>query len=298
MTVYIMHRQGTGQTGVEEITNVMKHDAKRVLNTRIAQVHVGADDVVVRWGTTTIPTGNPKVVVNSGGGIAFASNKRLSRLQFQEAGVPVPLSWGIEQFVDKLKRGAIPIAPAQRLVLRPAVHAKGHYMRVGNAAEILVHAKKKAYAGGYVSNLIAKEKEYRVFVVSGKVVAVATKIPADPNAVAWNVAQGAVFDNVRFDGWPLKACEAAIKACKVAGLDFGAADVVVDAAGNPYLLEVNTAPAVDSEYRQAKLAAAFDYIADNGKDWIDTGAVNGWRDVVHPATWTKGRNKGAQARAA
>lgn len=292
--LYVLRREGTGLTGLKEILGFMKQPAQIVLSTRQENARANQGETILKWGTTAHMQHAAGVnVLNESPAIQLAANKRDARMLMQREGVPVPKS-----FLDTKAMIASLPKPTDRFVLRPFKHSKGHYMRVGSAAEIMLHAKKKAYTDGYISQFIDKVKEYRVFVVSGKVAAVAIKIPENADAAAWNHAAGAVFDNLRWDAWPLKACEAAIKATKTVGLDFGAVDVIEDAQGNPYVLEVNTAPAVDSEYRQQCIAKTLDYIIENNSDWMETGAVNGWRDVIHPAIWTKGRKKGAQARAA
>lgn len=292
--LYILRREGTGLTGLKEILGYLKNPAQIVLSTRQENAQAQAGDTVLKWGTTATMQGAAVAkVLNKSPAIQMAANKRDARMLMQREGVPVPKSF----LTVKDMIASMP-TPNNRFVLRPFKHSKGHYMRVGNAAEITIHSKKRAYKDGYISQFIDKVKEYRVFVVSGKVAAVAIKIPENADVAAWNHAAGAVFDNLRWDAWPLKACEAAIKATKIVGLDFGAVDVIEDAQGNPYVLEVNTAPAVDSEYRQQCIAKTIDYIIENNSDWMETGDVTGWRDVIHPAIWTKGRKKGAQARAA
>ena len=76
----------------------------------------------------------------------------------------------------------------------------------------------------------------------------------------------------------------AMKAANVSGTDFRGVEVMVDAEGNPYVLEVNSAPSQTSPYRQQCVAKAFDYIVNNGKQHFpDVDNVRGWRDVIHPA---------------
>ena len=111
------------------------------------------------------------------------------------------------------------------LVLRPTRHAQGRNLFVVNSLDELlnvVHQRPRAFSSGwYASELIDKIAEYRVYVVSGRVATVAQKTPDNPDAVAWNVAQGGRFDVVRWSQWPMKAVEVALEAFKHSGLDFG-----------------------------------------------------------------------------
>ena len=126
-----------------------------------------------------------------------------------------------------------------------------------------------------------------MFVCQNRAVWVAKKTPGNPDDVAWNVAQGGRFDNVRWGDWPMAVVVEAMKAAKVSGTDFCGVDVMVDADGNPYVLEVNSAPSQTSPYRQQCVAKAFDYIVTNGKQHFDdVENVQRWRDAIHPALVT------------
>ena len=121
--------------------------------------------------------------------------------------------------------------------------------------------------------------------VQGRVVWVAEKTPDDPSDIAWNVARGGRFDNVRWGDWPLRAVRVSREAFLLSRLDFGAVDVMVDAEGECYVLEINSAPSQTSPYRQKCMAKAFDYIMRNeNKERIPvTEARGGWKKFIHPA---------------
>jgi glutathione synthase/RimK-type ligase-like ATP-grasp enzyme len=126
--------------------------------------------------------------------------------------------------------------------------------------------------------------EYRVFVVSGRAVAVAKKTPGNPQDVAWNVARGGRFDNVDWGDWPLKAVKTSIEAFNLSALDFGGVDVMVDGDGNCYVLEINSAPSLTSPYRQECMAKGLHYALTRGKERIPLVAERGgWRKFAHPA---------------
>lgn len=180
------------------------------------------------------------------------------------------------------------------MVLRPTTHQMGNQFHlVSNEEELLSSAS--LYDEWYASPFIDKEAEYRVFVVQGKVVAVANKIPNDPSAPVWNIHNGtSVYHNVNWGAWPLEVCHKAIKAMTIAELDFGGVDVIVEKeTGNSYVLEINSAPSLpflsdgSVSYRQRCMMKAFQYIFDNdSKETIPTEEVVGWRDVIHPAIWS------------
>ena len=60
--------------------------------------------------------------------------------------------------------------------------------------------------------------------------------------------------------------------------------MMVDAEGEAYVLEINSAPSQTSPYRQEATAKAFDYIVNYGKDALPvTEDKGGWRKFIHPA---------------
>ena len=119
-----------------------------------------ADDVslVFRWGCTSdVPHGVS--VVNNAASIHWCSDKRQGRLDMQVAGVPVPQTWGTEDFP-----GGDDFAIEEQFVSRPARHAQGRNLSHGNY--MTVHR----YPGGYISRKIDKVAEYRVFVGQNRAV--------------------------------------------------------------------------------------------------------------------------------
>lgn len=252
-------------------------------NKGLVQVRNWADDfpegrlTVFRWGcTSNVPEGS--VVVNEAKAIHWCSNKKQGRLDMQAAGVPVPQTWGtwMEFVADN---------PDRMVVLRPSSHAQGRNLFVFNGRDRELAAKCSQLGEFYISSLVNKVAEYRVFVCQNRAVWVAKKTPGNPEQVAWNVAQGGRFDNVRWGDWPLPVVKAALAAAKVSGTDFCGVDVMVDAEGLPYVLEVNSAPSQTSEYRQRCVAKAFDYIIDNGKAHfpdVADGPRRTYKSYIHP----------------
>jgi glutathione synthase/RimK-type ligase-like ATP-grasp enzyme len=234
--------------------------------------------------------GSNHTVVNTAKAIHWCSDKRQSRLDMQESGVPVPKTWSVPEFraLPHQIPGGSEEQMGSHFVVRPARHAQGRDLDVVSydTARRNLHPK---YADGYISKLINKVAEYRVMVVQNRVAWVAKKTPGNPEDVAWNVARGGRFDNVKWGEWPIRVILAALAAAKVGGLDFGGVDVMVDAEGNPYVLEVNSAPSQTSPYRQQCLAKCFDYIVMHGKSHFPamaTDVAQTWKSYIHPAVWS------------
>lgn len=240
------------------------------------------DDIYFRWGcTANLPNRDAKVV-NLSRAIHTVSSKSAFRKKLADNGLApattVMHDHDIEQYEwDKDNEGKV-------FVARPHSHHQGRNIFKGSYEDCVNQLRKWNKGGGYITEFFDKTAEYRVFVVQGRAVCVAKKTPADEKALAWNVAQGGRFDNVRWDAWPLKAVKNSIKAFNLSGLDFGGVDVMVDKDGNTCILEINSAPSLTSPYRQECMAKAFDYIVENGKDPIPLiEERGGYKKFIHPA---------------
>lgn len=270
MTI-ILRRRKLGRTSCNEIARLSKTGIVAVRND---QPMPAGHDMVIRWGTTSNLDREYGTVLNSAKAIHWVADKATSRKLMADVGLS-PKTWlsALDTFVEDV----------EGFIVRPNVHAQGRNVHYSSTWDGVVAVAKEYGEGGYyISEFIDKVAEYRVFVVSGRVACVARKTPADEKAIAWNVAQGGRFDNVKWSEWPLEACRVAIDAFDMSGLDFGGVDVMVDADGKAYVLEINSAPSLTSPYRQECMAKAFDYIVTNGNSHIPTGG-NDWKGYVHPA---------------
>lgn len=286
MSAIILRRRKLGRGSSAGICAASTTGIYTVRNWKASDIPAGveANGYVFRWGcTSTLPEVYASAtVVNTAEAIHWCSNKRQGRLDMQAAGVPVPKTWATwMEFVSD--------NPDQQVVIRPAAHAQGRNLFVFNGRDRNLASKCTEFGTFYISALIQKVAEYRVFVCQNRAVWVAKKTPGNPDQVAWNVAQGGRFDNVRWGDWPLAVIKAALAAAKVAapaGLTFCGVDVMVDAEGKPYVLEVNSAPSQTSEYRQSCVAKAFDYIVRNGKTAfpdVQDSPRRTYKSYIHPA---------------
>jgi hypothetical protein len=285
MVSYILRRRKLGRTSAREIARgssqgivVYRNDGRKYnhVTNKYERIPGGLPhqvDYVFRWGCTSVVNGNGQVV-NKSAAISAVGDKRAFRKMTADAGL-APKTW-----LSVNEEGIV-----YPVVLRRSTHAQGRNLHVCNNIQELRSAAARYGEGNYyISALIQKVSEYRVAVVSGRVCWVAKKTPSNPNAVAWNVAQGGRFDNVPWSDWPLKAVKVAIQAFKMTELDFGGVDVMLDAQGNVFVLEINSAPSQTSPYRQSCFTKCFDYIVQFGKDHIPlTEEPGGWKKFIHPA---------------
>lgn len=280
---YILRRRRLGNTSCRELALAMQEPISVIRNDRIPAL---GDGWLFRWGTTT-ETGVPlERQVNTSTAIHAAGDKAGGRMRMQEAGISVPKSFYLESLVHSLRRDAAATS-LPPVIVRPNYHHQGRNLHICSTVADL----RRVYAllgEGYAALFIQKSREYRVFVVSGRVAAVCEKIPEDRNAVAWNHALGASFTNTRWGEWPLVACAEAIKATALLGLDFAGVDVMLDMEGRAYVIEANSAPSLTSEYRQQAMAKCFDWVVRNGKEQVECREQPaGWRDLIHPAIYSE-----------
>lgn len=271
----ILRRRKLGRTSTREFSKLTTAIPIRndLLHKRVKE----QIDWLIRWGCTT--KCEAKHTINKVEAIERANNKAETRRILQELNLPkriVPKTWF--DFDSWFHSGTLPV------IIRPIQHAQGkqlYFCRTLDSVRNAIFQISKT-TDFYISEYIEKEEEYRVFVMQGKIVWVAKKTPGNPKDIAWNVARGGYFDNVRWDDWPLRACRIAIQACKALDLDFGGVDIIKK--GKEYLiLEVNSAPSQTSPYRQQCTGKAFNYLINsNNKKLTTPEKVNSYKDFIHP----------------
>ena len=275
----LLRRRKLGNTSCREIATFLGRLGSPVTVVRNDRPLPNGHDLLIRWGCTSeVPIRN---VLNTTAAIHQVNDKLGFRRTLNEAELCPPTYFNLQEFdADGEVVGDRGMFPC---VVRPDRHAQGRRLHVcHNMAEL--RAAIARYPRYYISKLINKVAEYRVFVVQGRAVCVAKKTPGNPQDVAWNVARGGRFDNVDWNDWPLKAVKTSIEAFNLSQLDFGGVDVMVDGDGNCYVLEINSAPSLTSPYRQECMAKAFNHIIRNGKERIPlVQERGGYRKFIHPA---------------
>ena len=269
----IVRRRYLGMSSAKGICQHSDKDIKWCRN----DLGIPEDDVYIRWGCTANLPGATKVI-NSAKGIHRVSDKAKFR---QTMGNLCPRTW--LSFYD------VPDNSVAPWIVRPRVHAQGKQLWLCETVGELTTACIKAGPGCYISEYIPKVAEFRVFVHQGRVVWIAEKIPENPEAIAWNVAKGSVFKNVRWDNWNMEVINCALKVWELTGLHFSGIDIMLDADGKATCVEANSAPSQTSPYRQSCVAKAFDYMIDteayDRRVFPEVTAYK-WRDAIHPGIWS------------
>lgn len=238
------------------------------------------------WGyVRNVPQGF-RNVFNKPSSVGSTSSKGSFRVKMYENGLTMP-SWRVSSVYSPSRS---PLVDGKSYVVRPNNHYGGKNIHSFVYSDVMENHVFKDHVmkfgnDAYISERIDKEKEFRVFVMSGRVVFMVEKIVADTGTLAWNVEQGGRFENVGFGSWNLKVARMSIEAIELGGLDFGAVDVMVK-GDDVYVLEVNTSPFLTADYWSKCVAKAFDYTVANNvtTDFnIGTSDTPNWRNYIHPA---------------
>lgn len=186
---------------------------------------------IVNYGYQGDGRGLPTLNSNAG-----RQNKYEELVKLDEAGVrTIPFS-----------NNALDLAP-------PIFGRKYHHTR---GKDIFIYGVRPLLRGDrlsdYYTQMVAKTREYRVWSFRGKHLATYEKTLTYPNKLGrrgrsrdvWNWENGYAYDFVRPEDSATKLKNLSADAVSALELDFGAVDVVEDAAHRFYVLEVNTAPGV------------------------------------------------------
>lgn len=220
--------------------------------------------VFLNWGCSVLPITvlHGQHVINRPESVALAKCKLLTFNRLKEAGVPCPPFWSREDSKVWMPRDGIIIARAT---------TRGS----GGEGITVVRPGDELPDVPLYTQYIPKDREYRLHVVGNDVILIQQKRKENDveqtkdQKLIRNRDNGWVFsvNNVRFrDDTQQKEVEsAAIAAVKALGLDFGAVDMVVHQHnGQPYVLEINTAPGLESPTLIEKYVQKFKEMGVNG----------------------------------
>lgn len=181
------------------------------------------DGLAVRWGGMfTVPIRT----INSPEAASLAAHKPRARKRLAEFGVPIPKTW------FSVKDAKVPF------IARPSKHSGGDSFGV--------IYDKKDFAGDsnwYFSEVIDSQEEYRVYVGSGEILGAYKKLFKEGEMRANRAVTGFSWgDMISVSGEVEKA---ALMACEALKLDTGGVDIMV--ADKPYVIEVNSTPAISND---------------------------------------------------
>jgi glutathione synthase/RimK-type ligase-like ATP-grasp enzyme len=213
--------------------------------------------ILINWGCGRLPV---KVVagqqvINTTEAVNNARCKLRTFQKLERAGVSIPPFYTPDN-VNK--------APRKDNILVARTTTTGS----AGAGIVIVRDGDKIPAAPLYTTYIKKDAEYRFHVVGGKVILIQQKRKESDveqtkdQKLIRNRDNGWIFsvNNVVFrnDKQKQDCIDASIAACNGLGLHFGAVDLVVEqATGKAYVLEINTAPGIESPTLAAAYRDAF-----------------------------------------
>ena len=221
---------------------------------------------IVNWGSSRLPEGITLPIINAPSAVAICVNKRTF---FEEVGdlTNMTVAYSRAEAEGLFRR-------YRKVVCRTNVTGSG-----GDGIVIARNFSELVNAELYTA-YIPKRAEYRVHVVGGRIILIQQKrrrsdLPADvaedaDAALIRNHANGWVYAVDAVDDPSTELKEACIEIVGELGLDLGAVDVMVGQSnGEPYILEVNTAPGIQSPtlaaaYKEAMLNLIRNKVVSNG----------------------------------
>lgn len=205
----------------------------------------GEVQTLIRWGATGNVPRKPRRVLNQMRAISAASNKRAALETMRAAGVRVPTVY--------FRNEPHTAQPEFENMEFPVLGRRDHHV---GADDIVLCLQKRdvqrAIAAGctHFTKYIPTKAEYRAHVFGDQIIKVSQKILTDEAAAMqpWirNLAAGYTFrqPELRLSG---AARGMAIDAVNALGLTFGAVDIIIGDDDQAYILEVNTAPGLQTD---------------------------------------------------
>lgn len=235
---------------------------------------------VIRWGcTANIPRTAPCIIFNPARGIHRVYDKRRFRHILNEAGIGPITFFSVESYATYLRDRNLRSLP---VIIRPEHHERGQGLFRANTPQEATGFCNRLERF-YMTQYVDKVAEYRIFVANNRCVYVANKVQEAPGSVVWQES----YANIRWGSWPLAAVDMAIRAHALSGLDTSGVDVMIDAEGTPYVLEINSAPSPCTGYIRDCTAAVFDYMLtpNTVRHLLPDTEQQGWRRYIHPVLW-------------
>jgi hypothetical protein len=308
MTLVIVRRRGLGHSTCRALSSLLGELGTQAVVWRhdrrfpTAELMSSGQDTmgllgVLRWGcTATVPTLSTErgVSINTSRGIHTVNNKTQFLLKLQEEMEDqTGLLTVMTASTSMRSEGLSEVSNGTQWVVRPHHHSQGRNLRV-----VTHQILAQMFSSGHMSNhyarpLIQKKAEYRVYVMNGRVVNVAQKTPGNPADIAWNVARGGRFDNVRWGSWPTKVVDLACRVFPHTGLNITGIDIMVDHDDNAWFIEANSAPSLpfnsdgSTTHRQQCVAKGIHYMLTVSNEMLTPTQDEGWRGYIHPAIWPR-----------
>lgn len=179
-------------------------------------------------------------VYNDGQAVEKSVDKGMASFLLNNAGLNTPTTWVLRDRLDALHLAEQALIQGQQLITKPLFGSQGEGVRrLEKMTDLLWLTSSQGIY--YLQHFIASEglgySDIRVFVIDGKAVAAMRRC-----GKSWlnNVARGAKCENIALDA---ELSNVAIRATAALAMDYAGVDIIRNAKGQYYVLEVNSIPA-------------------------------------------------------
>jgi carbamoylphosphate synthase large subunit len=238
MSNYLLYAAESSVTG-RELLDRLKEDGVDIRGgSRIPEGEVGT---LIRWGATSPIARRPHKVLNQMKAIQAASNKREALKALRAANINVPIVIEADEILQ------------DKGLAWPVLGRKDRHVGANDIVLCLQGRdveRAKAEGCTHFSKYIPTAAEYRVHVFADNIIKTSQKVLTEPDKATqpWvrNLGSGYTFrqPETRLSGG---ARGMAIDAVNALGLTFGAVDLIVGDDDEAYVLEVNTAPGLQTD---------------------------------------------------
>lgn len=188
------------------------------------------EEPIIRWGESHTGQGLGPTILNEAEAIHCAKDKLRAFQKLAEAGVPIP------NYSEDWRE-----LPQDRVRFGRSRTGSG-----GNGIHVYLPGQECLPVHNLYTEYVPNDREYRIHIFNGNCIRVQKKILRYPERQTEdflrNTSNGYCFEAPRLH-LTHDRIRAASQAVAALGLNFGAVDLVVGQDNQPYVLEVNTAPA-------------------------------------------------------
>lgn len=212
------------------------------------------EENVINWGNHILGKADYYFKLNVPTAIALASNKAQSRKHLQDAGIQIPKTYLLDNYV---------IFPVMNypIIARPPKHFGGQNFHLIDNERDFTQFVRTIDLGWYFSEIFEKTHEYRVHVAHGRVLFISEKPLVAGEIRANHLVNQEDWRALHWKEFHPGICQESIRAVEALGLDYGAVDIMYNSSNNTWAVcEVNTSPSVTSEYSSEKYAQYFDWV--------------------------------------
>jgi RimK family alpha-L-glutamate ligase len=179
-------------------------------------------------------------VYNDGRAIERTVDKAMTSLALRRAGVPTPPTWVAESFEHACAVARRECGMHHGVVLKPLFGSQGKNLRLVRSVAEMPDAMAQNgvyYLQRFIDSGAGDWHDWRLFVIAGRVRAAMIR-----RGASWisNGAQGARCEAAQPPQLLARLAEDAVRALDI---DYAGVDVIVDRAGEPFVIEVNGIPA-------------------------------------------------------